>query len=68
MSNGTPADSAPNAAPESQTQAKHEEWRQKDVEVLAEFAEENAKPLATNGYKVDLVQGLVRQALTRLAS
>lgn len=34
----------------------------------ATLATQNAKPLATNGYKVDLVQGLVRQALTRLAS
>lgn len=34
----------------------------------ATLATKNAKPLATNGYKVDLVQGLVRQALTRLAS
>lgn len=34
----------------------------------AALAVKNAKPLAANGYKVDLVQGLVRQALTRLAS
>lgn len=34
----------------------------------AELAVEGAKPLAMNAYKVDLIQGLVRQALTRLAA
>ena len=39
-----------------------------NIAQAATLAVRNAKPLATNGYKVDLVQGLVRQALTRLAS
>ncbi|MBI2325006.1 MAG: FAD binding domain-containing protein [Chloroflexi bacterium] len=34
----------------------------------AELATEGAKPLANNAYKIRLTQGLVRQALTRLAS
>ena len=34
----------------------------------AELATEGAKPLAGNAYKVQLIQGLVRQALTRLAA
>ena len=38
------------------------------IDQAAALAVKNAKPLATNGYKVDLIQGLVRQALTRLAS
>ncbi len=33
----------------------------------AELATEGAKPLAKNAYKIRLTQGLVRQALTRLA-
>jgi len=34
----------------------------------AELSVKGAKPLASNAYKVQLVQGLVRQALTRLAA
>ena len=34
----------------------------------AELATEGAKPLAGNAYKIQLTQGLVRQALTRLAA
>ncbi len=37
------------------------------IEEAARMASEGAKPLADNGYKVLLIQGLVRQALTRLA-
>ena len=33
----------------------------------AQLATQNAKPLATNGYKIQLAQGLIRQALTQLA-
>jgi xanthine dehydrogenase YagS FAD-binding subunit len=38
------------------------------IEEAATLATKNAKPLATNGYKVQLVQGLLRKALTQLAS
>lgn len=34
----------------------------------AELSTNGAKPLASNAYKVQLIQGLVRQALTRLAA
>jgi xanthine dehydrogenase YagS FAD-binding subunit len=42
-----------------------------DADVIKEaatLATKNAKPLASNAYKVQLVQGLVRKALTQLAS
>ncbi len=34
----------------------------------ATLAVNGAKPLASNAYKIQLAQGLVRQALTRLAA
>lgn len=37
------------------------------IEQAATMATDGAKPLASNGYKVQLVQGLVRAALTELA-
>lgn len=38
------------------------------IAAAAELAVEGAKPLGSNAYKIDLVQGLVRQALARLAA
>ena len=38
------------------------------IEQAVTLATTNAKPLATNAYKVQLVQGLLRKALTQLAS
>lgn len=46
------------------------EGKRLDAETIAKAAElstEGAKPLAENGYKIRLTQGLVRAALTRLA-
>jgi xanthine dehydrogenase YagS FAD-binding subunit len=38
------------------------------IQEAATLATKNAKPLGSNAYKVQLVQGLVRKALTQLAS
>jgi xanthine dehydrogenase YagS FAD-binding subunit len=56
----------PIRAPKAEQALAGQEIRTLDVEKVAEAALDGARPLAENTYKVELLRGLVKQALDEL--
>lgn len=58
----------PHRAPDAETFLAGKRLQADVIAQAATLCVKGAKPLASNSYKIQLIQGLVRQALTRLAA